>query len=168
MPLVLLGALLLWIVRSGPADAVRGTGYPPVEKLSFQRVALGSDGITVDVLNDGPDPVTIAQVIVDDAFWAFTAESATTLSHLGRTRLKIPYPWVHGETHVVRLITSDGPDLRPRDRRRRADADAVVVDLLDVRADRAVRRRDSRRDRPAVVPADGAAGSRAAWISCSR
>ena len=46
--------------------------------------------------------------MVDDAFWTFTAESWTTLSHLGRTRLKIPYPWVHGETHVVRLITSTG------------------------------------------------------------
>jgi ZIP family zinc transporter len=108
VPLVLLGALLVWIVRSGPADAVLGTGFPPVEKLSFQRVTLGSDGITVDILNDGPDPVTVAQVIVDDAFWSFSADSGTTLSHLGRTRLKVPYPWVHGETHVVRVITSTG------------------------------------------------------------
>ena len=66
VPLLLLGGLLLWIVRSGPADSVRGAGYPPVEKLSFQRVSLGTDGITVDVLNDGPDPSTIAQVVVDD------------------------------------------------------------------------------------------------------
>jgi ZIP family zinc transporter len=108
IPLVLLGALISWIVRSGPADAVRGQGYPPVEKLAFQRVSLAADGITVDVLNDGPDASTIAQVIVDDAFWTFTAEGPTTLEHLGRTRLKIPYPWVHGETHVVRLITGTG------------------------------------------------------------
>jgi ZIP family zinc transporter len=108
VPLLLLGVLITWIVSSGPGDAVRGTGYPPVEKLSFQRVSLGSDGITVDVLNDGPDPSTIAQVVIDDAFWTFTSESSTTLSHLGTTRLKIPYPWVHGETHVVRLVTSTG------------------------------------------------------------
>ena len=108
LPLVLLAGLLTWVVHSGPADAVRGAAYPPVEKLTFQRVALATDGITVDVLNDGPDPSTIAQVIVDDAFWTFTAESSTTLGHLGRTRLKIPYPWVHGETHVVRLITATG------------------------------------------------------------
>jgi ZIP family zinc transporter len=93
---------------SGLTDAVRGQGYPPVEKLAFQRVSLAADGITVDVLNDGPDASTIAQVIVDDAFWTFTAEGPTTLEHLGRTRLKIPYPWVHGETHVVRLITGTG------------------------------------------------------------
>ena len=91
MPLLLLGALLTWIVRSGPGEAVRGAAYPPVERLSFQRVSLGSDGITVDVLNDGPDPSTIAQVVIDDAFWTFTPESSTTLSHLGTTRLKIPY-----------------------------------------------------------------------------
>ena len=108
VPLLLLGALLTWVVRTGPADTVRGAAYPPVERLSFQRVSLGADGITVDVLNDGPDPSTIAQVVVDDAFWAFTADSSTTLSHLGRTRLKIPYPWVHGEAHVVRLVTSTG------------------------------------------------------------
>ena len=108
VPLVLLGALVTWIVQSGPADAVRGQGYPPVEKLSFQRVTLAEDGITIDVLNDGPDASTIAQVIVDDAFWTFTAEGPTTLDHLGSTRLKVPYPWVHGETHVVRLITSTG------------------------------------------------------------
>jgi len=108
VPLLLLGALLTWIVQSGPADAVRGAAYPPIEKLSFQRVTLGDAGITVDVLNDGPDASTIAQVVVDDAFWAFTADSPTTLAHLGRTRLTIPYPWVHGETHIVRLVTRTG------------------------------------------------------------
>lgn len=107
-PLLLLGVLLVSIVRSGPADAVRGTAYPPVERLSFQRVSLDAGGIHLNVLNDGPDRVTIAQVIVDDAFWSFTAEGATTLPHLGRAQLTIPYPWVHGETHVVRLVTSTG------------------------------------------------------------
>jgi zinc transporter ZupT len=108
IPLVLLAGLLLWIVRSGPADAVLGEAYPPVEKLAVGRVALGTDGITMDVLNDGPDPVTIAQVIVDDAYWNFRTAGSTTLPHLGRARLTIPYPWVHGETHVVRLVTSTG------------------------------------------------------------
>ena len=51
------------------------------------------------MLNDGPDPVTIAQVLVDDAYWQFTVEGATELRHLGRATLRIPYPWVEGETH---------------------------------------------------------------------
>jgi ZIP family zinc transporter len=108
LPLVLLGGLLGLMLWSGPADALRGEEYPPVEDLVFQRVELGPDGIVATVFNDGPDAVTIAQVQVDDAFWGFSAESGTTLAHLGRTILTIPYPWVQGDTHVVRVVTSTG------------------------------------------------------------
>jgi zinc transporter ZupT len=59
-------------------------------------------------MNDGPDEVTIAQVQVDDAFWTFTAEGGTVLRHLGRTTLHVPYPWVDGEAHVVKVLTSTG------------------------------------------------------------
>ena len=52
LPLVLLAGLLVWIVRSDPADAVRGEA-PPVETLRFQRVELTPGGIAVSVLNDG-------------------------------------------------------------------------------------------------------------------
>ena len=108
LPLALLGALLGLIVWSGPADAIRGDGFPPVEQITFQRVELGLDGIVVTVLNDGPDPVTIAQVQVDEAYWSFTSDSGRVLSHLGRATLAIPYPWVHGDAHVVRIVTSTG------------------------------------------------------------
>ena len=108
LPLVLLAVLLAVITRWGPAEALRGDGYPPVERLNFQRVTLEPGFIVASVLNDGPDTVTIAQVQVDDAFWTFTAHRGVSLDHLGRTELRIPYPWVHGEAHVVRLLTSTG------------------------------------------------------------
>ena len=108
LPFVLLAGLVGFIVWSGPAEAVRGDDYPPVEKLTFQRVRLGDEGIIITVLNDGPDPVTIAQVQVDDAYWAFSADPGTELGHLNRTILTIPYPWVQGDTHVVRIVTSNG------------------------------------------------------------
>jgi len=108
LPLALLAGLIAFITWSGPADAVRGGGYPPIEKLTFQTVKLSADGITADVLNDGPDPVTVAQVQVDDAYWAFTSSAGNVLNHLQKTTLAIPYPWVHGETHVVRVVTSSG------------------------------------------------------------
>ena len=108
LPLVLVGGLIGVVFWSGLADAMRGEGYPPVEELVFQRVGLGPDGIVATVLNDGPDPVTIAQVQVDDAYWSFSADSGATLARLGRTTLTIPYPWVHGDTHVLRLVTSTG------------------------------------------------------------
>jgi ZIP family zinc transporter len=108
LPLLLLAALLVVIVRLGPADAVRGANYPPVERLTFQRVILEPGGILATVLNDGPDEVTIAQIQVDEAYWTFTADRGTVLGHLGRTTLRIPYPWVQGEAHIVKVLTSTG------------------------------------------------------------
>jgi len=111
VPLVLLAVLLAIIVRVGPAESVRGN-YPPVERLTFQRVTLEPGAIIATVMNDGPDEVTIAQVQVDEAYWTFTAErgaeGGTVLRHLGRTRLRIPYPWVEGEAHIVKVLTSTG------------------------------------------------------------
>jgi ZIP family zinc transporter len=108
LPLVLLGVLLALIVVLNPADAVRGDNYPPVERITFQRVTLEPDGIVATILNDGPDPVTIAQVQIDEAYWTFTADNGQELNHLGRTTLRIPYPWVEGEAHIVKVLTSTG------------------------------------------------------------
>jgi hypothetical protein len=108
LPLVLLAALLAVIIWSGPADAVRGDNYPPIERLTFQRVTLEPGAIVATVLNDGPDAVAIAQVQVDDAFWTFTTDNGQELGHLGRTTVRVPYPWVEGETHVLRVLTSTG------------------------------------------------------------
>ena len=108
LPLALLAALLAVIVRSGPAESLRGDDYPPIERLTFQRVTLEPGFIVVNVLNDGPDAVAIAQVQVDEAFWTFTADNGVELGHLDRTTLRIPYPWVSGEVHLVKVLTSTG------------------------------------------------------------
>jgi zinc transporter ZupT len=108
VPLVLLAVLVAVIVRTNPGESLRPAGMPPVERLTIDRAVLGADGIVLYVLNDGPDEVTIAQVTVDDAYWSFEAAPGTVLSHLGRTRLRIPYPWVQGEAHVVKVLTSTG------------------------------------------------------------
>jgi len=107
LPLLLVAGLVWLVVASDPAARLRGK-LPPIEELAFQRVELDDGGIVVTVLNDGPDPVTIAQVMVDDAYWAFTQEPAGPLAHLDSARLAIPYPWVENETHAVRLVTSSG------------------------------------------------------------
>jgi zinc transporter, ZIP family len=108
LPLLLLAGLLFIIIKMGPAELIQGGNVPPVEELAITRIDLMPGRIEMSVLNDGPDDVTIAQVVVDDAFWAFEATPGPTLSHLGRTRINIPYPWVHGETHTLRLMTSSG------------------------------------------------------------
>ena len=108
IPLAALAVLLAALVFVRPADRLRGVGVPPVERLTVERTVLRPGGILLSILNDGPDPVTIAQVSVDDAYWSFTADRGTTLKHLGRTQLTIPYPWVDGEAHTIKLLTSTG------------------------------------------------------------
>jgi zinc transporter, ZIP family len=107
LPLILLAALIAAIVRLEPAERLRPEGMPPVERLKIQRATLAADGIHLAVMNDGPDAVTIAQVTVDDAYWAFTTERSH-LEHLGRTAIHVPYPWVAGEAHLIKILTSTG------------------------------------------------------------
>ncbi|HEX7102962.1 MAG TPA: metal transporter [Nitrolancea sp.] len=107
IPLVLLTIVLAVIISTDAGMGDRTA--PPVEVLSVQRVALPAPGqITVDIVNDGPDPVTIAQVLVDDAYWQHEFEGDRTLGRLASARITIPYPWVAGETHMLGLVTSTG------------------------------------------------------------
>ncbi len=108
LPLVLLAAVLFAIFRFGPSELLRDPDAPPVEILSVQRALLKSEGIILTVLNESPDPVTIAQVVVDDAFWNFSADGPLTVGRLRRVTLTIPYPWVTGETHHIAILTSTG------------------------------------------------------------
>ncbi len=52
--------------------------------------------------------MTIAQVSVDDAYWTFSADGDLRPPHLGRIRLTVPYPWVEGEAHLVKILSSTG------------------------------------------------------------
>lgn len=107
LPVALLGLLSLLVAR-GPLIEFLRRGVPPVEALTFERVSLAPNLIRVEVVNGGPQPVVVAQVMVDDAFWEFTAAPAGTISRLGRATIEIPYPWVRGEPHQIRLLSSTG------------------------------------------------------------
>ncbi len=115
LPLALLGILLVVLQQFGPGKAFR-TQFPPVEELAFKRIVLkGSETvgahdkqIIAHVVNDGPDPITVAQVMVDEAYWAFTMEPSQTLKHLQSARIKLIYPWGEGDTHEIKLITETG------------------------------------------------------------
>lgn len=107
VPLVLLGIVLTYLVITG--GGLTELAGPPVEQVAIERITLPRPGlIQVEVVNDGPETVTIPQVLVDDAYFGFTAEPSNTIPRLGRATFSIPYPWVAEETHLVMLITSLG------------------------------------------------------------
>ena len=107
LPLVLLGLLVVVFLKTDPTSVLKAS-FPPIEELAFQRVTLEPGLITLKVTNDGPDPLTIAQVMVDDAYWSFTIEPGSTIDRLGNATVTIPYAWVQDDAHVVKLITSTG------------------------------------------------------------
>jgi ZIP family zinc transporter len=106
-PLVCLAALGVLLIQAGLLDRLRGS-FPPVEELTIERVTLSPGFIDIGVVNGGPEPVTIAQVMVDEAFWDFTMEPSATVNRFGRATISIPYPWVREEAHLVALLTSTG------------------------------------------------------------
>ncbi|MEX0691272.1 MAG: hypothetical protein WD934_07190 [Gemmatimonadales bacterium] len=107
LPLALLAGLVVLVTQTGLLDRLRGD-FPPVEQLTVTRTVLSPEQITLHLVNGGPDPVTVAQVVVDEAFWAFTIEPSNTVPRLGRATITIPYPWVEYEAHNVMLLTSTG------------------------------------------------------------
>jgi zinc transporter ZupT len=109
LPLVALGALLVVFVATDPLSSLREE-FPPVEELTVERAVLESEPqqIMLTVRNGGPDPVDVAQVLVDEAYWNYDITPDAHIERLGRATIHIPYPWVEGEAHEVVLLSATG------------------------------------------------------------
>ncbi len=107
LPLALLGGVLALIVATDAGLGEREV--PPIETLNVQRVRLPEPGqIELAVVNDGPDPITIAQVLVDEAYWQHEIAPGRTLEPRESATISIPYPWVQDEAHGIALVSETG------------------------------------------------------------
>lgn len=104
-PLVLIAMLVGVFLALDPIGELRAV--PPVENLVVERTVFDKGRIELAVRNDGPDPVTIAQVLVDDAYRNFSIGDRT-LDRLGTTSIDLAYPWDEGQPIAFTLITSTG------------------------------------------------------------
>ena len=107
LPLALLAVLVVLLLRFGLLGVFQAA-FPPVEELTIDRVTLRPGQMVIHVTNGGPHPATVAQVLVDDAYWEFAIEPDRTIPRLGKVAITLSYPWVEGEAHHIRLITSTG------------------------------------------------------------
>jgi zinc transporter ZupT len=114
VPAWVLGAvpLALIAIALGAFALLDGPGLgdrkgPPVEELAVERTVLEPGRIDLTVRNDGPDDVTLAQVIVNDGFADFSAADAE-LGHLDTSKVSIRYHWVEGDAYEVSLVTATG------------------------------------------------------------
>jgi len=107
LPLLLLAVLVAVLVRFGPLGVFQAV-VPPLEELTINRVKLEPGRFVIHVTNGGPEPVTIAQVLVDEAYWQFEMSPAGTVPRLGTATITLAYPWVEGEAHHLKLLSSTG------------------------------------------------------------
>ena len=107
LPLAALGLAIAWLLIADPLRSF-GNGAPPVENLTFERTILSSDGIRVLVRAGGSEPMTIAQVQVDDAYWQFTQDPPGPLARGATAWIHLPFPWVLGEAHAINIVTNTG------------------------------------------------------------
>lgn len=106
VPLALIAAAVAaFALLGGPGLGDRPG--PPVEEVAVERTVLHPGEIELTIRNDGPDPVTIAQVAVNDAYVDF-AGGKKEIGRLGTGTLRIVYPWIEGEAYEIFLLTSTG------------------------------------------------------------
>jgi zinc transporter, ZIP family len=105
LPLVVLGLLIaLFVALDAPGLDRRGV---PLEELVVDRTVLSPGEIELHVRNDGPDPVEVEQVTVNDGFAAFS-QGDSTVGRLGSGVIRVEYPWIEGESYEVGLLTATG------------------------------------------------------------
>jgi zinc transporter, ZIP family len=107
LPLAALTLAIGWLLTANPLNGLNN-GAPPVEKLTFERTVLSPDGIDLLVRAGGSEPMVIAQVQVDDAYWQFTQDPPGPVPRGATAWLRVPFPWVLGEAHAVNIVTSTG------------------------------------------------------------
>ena len=104
-PLVLAAVLLALLVRADPVGHL--TPAAPLDAVAVERTVFDHGVIRLHLRNDGTAPVTVAQVMVDDAFRQHTA-SPRTLRRLETATVSIPYPWEEGQPVHLAVLTSTG------------------------------------------------------------
>ena len=105
LPLVLLGGLIwLFLSTGGGLDLEAPV---PIEALTVERTVLRPGVIEISVRNASPEPLTISQVVINNAVWPYTATPGTTIPRLGTATIRLDYGWSEGEAYFVRLFTTN-------------------------------------------------------------
>jgi ZIP family zinc transporter len=101
---VLAVAIGLFVVLDAPGLDRLGV---PQESLTVERTVLKPGEIRLHVRNDGPDPVRVRQVIVNDGFAPFS-QTNDDIGRLGGSEIDVRYPWIEGQDYEVQLLTDTG------------------------------------------------------------
>jgi len=105
IPVILLvGVIALFLSTGGGLDL---ESPAPVENLDVENYTLRTNNIELHVRNTGPEELTIASVIVNEAVMPFTVTPSATIPRLGRANIHINYAWSQAEAYGITLFTSN-------------------------------------------------------------
>ena len=106
LPLVLVGAMTVWFLGGGAARL--GLVQAPIEKLAIERIVFKPQEIVLYVRNEGPGPMSVAQVFVNDAIWDFSITPGRHLERLQGATISIPFDWLEMEPYVLTVVSGTG------------------------------------------------------------
>ncbi len=107
VPVAVLAIAIIWLFQTNPLQGFNN-GAPPVENLTIERTILDHNGLQLLVRAGGSDPMMIAQVQVDDAYWEFRQRPQGPIARGDTAWINLPFPWVLGEMHKVNFVTNTG------------------------------------------------------------
>ncbi|WP_436934494.1 ZIP family metal transporter [Halovenus marina] len=110
LPLVLFVVVLGVFMLTSPLAGIDG-GEPLPDVTATHHTLPDDETVVVHITNNGPEQVTISQVLVDDAYWEFEIRGAggdQTLAPRESARVVLPYHWNPGWDLDVALLLSDG------------------------------------------------------------
>ena len=109
-PIALLGLLVGVFVLTSPLSGIQSGA--PLPDVAITHATLPNDHtVVLHVVNNGPEAVTISQVLVDEAYWSFQVLGSggdATLAPLESARIVLPYHWNPGWDLETALVLSDG------------------------------------------------------------
>lgn len=105
LPLILLGGVIALFLSTG--GGLQLAAPAPVEALTLERTILKPGSIDIILRNSGPEEVTLAQAVINEAIWPMTVSPAPTIPRLGEATVHLNYNWSEGEAYGLTLFTTN-------------------------------------------------------------
>ncbi|MEK1933012.1 MAG: hypothetical protein AAAC47_25195 [Pararhizobium sp.] len=104
MSVTVLAVAIVWRLQTNPLQGFNSGagGSKPDDRAHDPR----SRRPAVACRAGGSDPLVVAQLQADAAYWEFSQEGA--IARGDTAWINLPFPWVLGQTHHVTFVTNTG------------------------------------------------------------
>ena len=104
-PILLLAGVIFLFLNTG--GGLNLNSPVPIENLTIERYRLERGRVELFVQNTGPEALTVASVIINDAVMPFEVVPSPEIPRLGRATIHVNYAWTEGEAYGLRVFTSN-------------------------------------------------------------